>query len=119
MAACHLPTEFGEFELVTYRDTIDNQIHYAMCAGDLTANTPLVRVHLQDTFTDILRSNRNSDRSWTLDKAMKRIGDEGGVLVILGNEESTDFLIHKMKMFEQQDSGTAPTMAKKQVHHAA
>lgn len=30
VAQCHLPTEFGDFELVTYRDTIDNQIHYAM-----------------------------------------------------------------------------------------
>jgi len=36
------------------------------------------------------------------------------VLVILGNEESTELLVHKIKMFEQQDSGTAPTMAKKQ-----
>lgn len=114
VAACHLPTEFGDFELVTYRDTIDNQIHYAMCAGDLTASTPLVRVHLQDTFTDILRSNRNSDRSWSLDKAMKRIGKEGGVLVILGNEESTEAIVHKIKVFEQQDNGSAPTMAKKQ-----
>ncbi|MGR5488877.1 GTP cyclohydrolase II, partial [Vibrio alfacsensis] len=66
------------------------------------------------TFTDILRSNRNSDRSWTLDKAMKRIGKEGGVLVILGNEESTEAIVHKIKVFEQQDNGSAPTMAKKQ-----
>ena len=74
----------------------------------------MVRVHLQDTFTDLLRSDRNAERSWTLDKAMKRIGEEGGVLVILGNEESTDLLIHRVKMFEAQDKGEAPTLAKKQ-----
>ncbi|GAA5647294.1 MULTISPECIES: bifunctional 3,4-dihydroxy-2-butanone-4-phosphate synthase/GTP cyclohydrolase II [Vibrio] len=113
VAQCKLPTEFGEFELVTYRDTIDNQIHYALKKGSLE-NTPLVRVHLQDTFTDLLRSDRNAERSWTLDKAMKRIGQEGGVLVILGNEESADLLIHRVKMFEAQDNGQAPTMAKKQ-----
>ena len=114
VAQCHLPTEFGDFELVTYRDTIDNQIHYAMQKGDLTGEAPLVRVHLHDTFTDLLHSDRGTERSWSLDKAMKRIGDEGGVLVILGNEESSDYLIHKVKTFEAQDKNEQPTMAKKQ-----
>ncbi|MDP2574084.1 bifunctional 3,4-dihydroxy-2-butanone-4-phosphate synthase/GTP cyclohydrolase II [Vibrio penaeicida] len=120
VAQCHLPTEFGDFELVTYRDTIDNQIHYALKKGDLdgagvsNGKAPLVRVHLQDTFTDVLRSDRSAERSWTLDKAMKRIGDEDGVLVILGNEETSDYIVHKVKTFEQQDKGDAPTMAKKQ-----
>ncbi len=114
VAKCKLPTEYGDFELVTYRDIIDNQVHFAMQKGDLTENAPLVRVHLQDTFTDILHSNRSSDRSWTLQSAMKRIAEEGGVLVILGNEESSDLLVHRIKMFEQQDCGDAPAMAKKQ-----
>ena len=114
VAKCKLPTEFGEFDLVTYRDTIDNQIHYALCKGDLNAEAPLVRVHLQDTFTDLLHSDRNAERSWTLDAAMKRIGQDGGVLVVLGNEESSELLIHRVKMFEAQDNGQAPTLAKKQ-----
>ncbi|MBR9787815.1 MAG: 3,4-dihydroxy-2-butanone-4-phosphate synthase [Vibrionaceae bacterium] len=114
VAECKLPTEFGEFNLVTYKDTIDNQVHYAMCKGDLKANTPLVRVHLQDVFTDLLRSDRNVERSWTLDKAMKRIGEEGGVLVVLGHEDSSELLIHRVKTFEAQDKGEAPTLAKKQ-----
>lgn len=84
-----------------------------MCKGDLKEKAPLVRVHLQDVFTDLLRSDRNAERSWTLDKAMKRIGEEGGVLVVLGHEESTDLLIHRVKMFEAQDKGEAPTLAKK------
>lgn len=114
VAQCKLPTEYGEFELITYRDVIDNQIHYALQKGTLDGQAPLVRVHLHDTFTDLLRSDRNAERSWTLDKAMQRIGQEGGVLVILGNEESSDLLIHRVKMFEQQDKGQAPTLAKKQ-----
>ncbi len=115
VAECKLPTEFGDFELVTYRDTIDNQIHYAMKKEQADANkAPLVRVHLQDTFTDLLHSDRSAERSWTLQTAMKRISEEGGVLVILGNEETTESLVHKVKVFEQQDKGEAPTMAKKQ-----
>ena len=113
VAQCHLPTEFGDFELVTYRDIIDDQIHYALKKGDLTKDAPLVRVHLQDTFNDLLRSNRNSDRSWGLDKAMQRIGQEGGVLVILGKEETSELILHRVKTFEQQDKGEAPTSAKK------
>ncbi|GAD89498.1 MULTISPECIES: bifunctional 3,4-dihydroxy-2-butanone-4-phosphate synthase/GTP cyclohydrolase II [Vibrio] len=114
VAECKMPTEFGDFDMVTYRDTIDNQIHYALRKGEISEEACLVRVHLQDTFTDLLNSNRNSDRSWSLDKAMKRIGDEGGVLVVLGNEETTEQLIYKLKAFEQQDKGEAPAMAKKQ-----
>jgi len=115
VAECKLPTEFGEFDLITYRDTIDNEVHYALSKGDISAEEPcLVRVHLHDVFTDLLHSNRNADRSWTLDSAMKRIGNDGGVLVMLGNEESTDLLVHRVKIFEQQDKGEAPTMAKKQ-----
>lgn len=115
VAKCQLPTEFGEFQLVTYRDTIDNQIHYAMKKEQVdAAKAPLVRVHLQDTFTDLLHSDRSAERSWTLQTAMKRISEEGGVLVILGNEETTESLVHKVKTFEQQDKGEAPTMAKKQ-----
>ncbi|MFC3022348.1 bifunctional 3,4-dihydroxy-2-butanone-4-phosphate synthase/GTP cyclohydrolase II [Vibrio zhugei] len=113
VATCHLPTEYGDFELVTFRDVIDNQVHYALCKGEIAQGAPLVRVHLQDTFTDLLHSNRNSDRSWRLDQAMERIGQEGGVLVILGKEESSDLLMNRVKAFEAQDNGEAPTMAKK------
>ncbi|MGC9422163.1 MULTISPECIES: bifunctional 3,4-dihydroxy-2-butanone-4-phosphate synthase/GTP cyclohydrolase II [unclassified Vibrio] len=114
VAQCQLPTEFGEFELVTYRDVIDNQIHFALKKEAVSTQAPLVRVHLQDTFTDLLRSDRSAERSWSLDQAMQRIGQQGGVLVILGNEESTDLLLHRIKIFEQQDKGEAPTLAKKQ-----
>ncbi len=114
VAECKLPTEFGDFDLVTYRDTIDNQLHYAMKKENTSGTAPLVRVHLQDTFTDILHSDRCAERSWTLPTAMQRIAAEGGVLVILGNEESTDSIVYKIKVLERQDNGEAPTMAKKQ-----
>ncbi|MBD1575112.1 3,4-dihydroxy-2-butanone-4-phosphate synthase [Vibrio sp. S11_S32] len=114
VASCQLPTEFGDFELVTYRDTIDNQIHYALQKETVKkGDAPLVRVHLQDTFTDLLHSNRAADRSWSLDRAMQRIGRDGGVLVVLGHEESPQSIINKVKAFEQQDNATAPVMAKK------
>lgn len=118
VAQCKLPTEYGEFELVTYRDIIDKQIHFALRKGDITSAPTLVRVHLQDTFTDLLHSNRAAERSWPLATAMQRIGQEGGVLVILGHEESSELLLHRVKMFELQDKGEALRWPKNKALHA-
>ena len=87
VAECKLPTEYGEFDLVTFRDTIDNQVHFALKKGDVKADQPtLVRVHLHDVLSDLLLTDRHSARSWPLPKSMARIADEGGVLVILGRK---------------------------------
>ncbi|MGF1768547.1 3,4-dihydroxy-2-butanone-4-phosphate synthase [Enterovibrio makurazakiensis] len=112
VAKCTLPTEHGEFDLITYRDTIDNQVHYALQKGEVSNQPTLVRVHLQDTFTDLLHSDRSAERSWSLTDAMKRINADGGVLVILGKEESSDSIVHRVKTFEAQDNGDQPASAK-------
>ena len=55
ISSCNLPTEHGDFRLVTFKDTIDNQVHFAMCKGDIVPDEPtLVRVHLKNTFSDVL-----------------------------------------------------------------
>lgn len=103
IAECNLPTEFGEFEMITYRDTIDNQVHYALRKGKVSKDKPaIVRVHLQDTFKDILHSGATQ---WTLPTAMKRIADEGGVLVVLSRHESQEAVITKVKNLAAQSSG--------------
>ena len=64
VARCQLPTEYGVFELVTFRDTIDSQLHFALCKGELNgAVAPLVRVHLHDYFSDVLLTDRHAPRS--------------------------------------------------------
>lgn len=107
---CKLPTDFGDFELVTYKDTIDNQIHFALSKGEINEAPTLVRVHLQDGLGDLLHTSRGSDRSWSLQDAMQRIQNENGVLLILGNDESSDSLIEKLKMFEAEDQGQSIPM---------
>ncbi|MCL1074058.1 bifunctional 3,4-dihydroxy-2-butanone-4-phosphate synthase/GTP cyclohydrolase II [Shewanella dokdonensis] len=101
---CKLPTRFGAFELHTFRDTIDNQLHYAMVRGEIKDNL-LVRVHLQNTFHDLLYSERDEARSWPLDKAMALIGKEGGVVLLLGNQQPMADIIAKVKAFEAEDKG--------------
>ena len=106
VAECRLPTAYGEFDLVTYRDTIDNQVHFALLNGEVDSDgATLVRVHLQNTITDILQSERSVNRSFTLIDGMERIAKEGGVLVLLGKSETTEDMINKIKAFEMEDRG--------------
>ncbi|QUJ68161.1 3,4-dihydroxy-2-butanone-4-phosphate synthase [Photobacterium sp. GJ3] len=103
VAESPIQTEFGEFDLITYRDTIDNQVHYALRKGEVTpANPTLVRVHLQDTFKDILHSGASQ---WTLPSAMARIAEEGGVMVILNRHETPEGMLTRVKNMAAQAVG--------------
>lgn len=113
VAECKLPTEFGEFDLVTYRDVIDNQLHFALRKGEVYADeATLVRVHLQNTMTDILHTDRASEISWPLADAMQRIAKENGVMIILGQEEKTADIIEKVKQYALEDAGEKQPKAK-------
>ncbi|WP_158970598.1 bifunctional 3,4-dihydroxy-2-butanone-4-phosphate synthase/GTP cyclohydrolase II [Paraglaciecola sp. L3A3] len=106
VAKCKLPTEYGEFDLVTYKDVIDNQVHFAMCKGQIKGDEPvLVRVHLQNSLSDLLGSQRSVSRSMGLSEAIKTIAENGGVLVVLGKEED---LLSQVKLFEAEDNGEQP-----------
>jgi 3,4-dihydroxy 2-butanone 4-phosphate synthase/GTP cyclohydrolase II len=112
VASCILPTACGEFDLVTFRDTIDNQIHFALVKGEINPDqATLVRVHLHNTFSDLLLADRAANRSFSLHSAMKRISAEGGVLVLLGKHESTEELMATVQAFEAEDKGEKPVSA--------
>jgi 3,4-dihydroxy 2-butanone 4-phosphate synthase/GTP cyclohydrolase II len=112
VASCKLPTACGEFDLVTFRDTIDNQIHFALVKGEINPEqATLVRVHLHNTFSDLLLADRAANRSFSLHSAMKRISAEGGVLVLLGKHESTEELMATVQAFEAEDKGEKPVSA--------
>ena len=106
IAKCKLPTSHGEFDLYTFKDTIDEQVHFAMVKGDIAQQeAPLVRVHLQNTFSDLLGSNRSVDRSFSLDDGLEKVAQEGGVFVLLGKQENQQDLINVVKRFEAEDLG--------------
>lgn len=109
VSSCKLPTQYGEFRLVTFKDTVDEQVHFALQKGEVDPDVPtLVRVHLKNTFSDVLGSQRSIDRSMDLPGAMERIAKEGGVLVVLGREESNDEIINIVRQFEAEDFGKKP-----------
>ncbi|MFT4995355.1 MAG: 3,4-dihydroxy 2-butanone 4-phosphate synthase/GTP cyclohydrolase II [Paraglaciecola sp.] len=103
VATCKLPTEYGEFELLTFKDVIDNQIHFALRKGEIKADTPtLVRVHLQNSLSDLFGSKRSIERSMNVSQAMQRIAQEGGVLVLLGKQED---VLAQVLQFDAEDRG--------------
>jgi len=92
-----IDTEFGDFNLVAYHDTIDEELHFALVKGEIEGEAPvMVRVHMQNTLCDVVGSLGHGC-SWPLDGAMQRIAEEGsGVLVILRGHEKNQDLIRKI-----------------------
>ncbi|RUO61472.1 bifunctional 3,4-dihydroxy-2-butanone-4-phosphate synthase/GTP cyclohydrolase II [Pseudidiomarina marina] len=112
-AHCKLPTAYGEFELITYQDTIDKQVHYALVHGAIDPDKPVnVRVHLQDTFNDLFATQRAAKRSWPLGHAMEYIGQNDGVLVVIGRQQSPQHILEQVMSFAAEDRGEVkPTAA--------
>ncbi|WP_286265767.1 bifunctional 3,4-dihydroxy-2-butanone-4-phosphate synthase/GTP cyclohydrolase II [Thalassotalea atypica] len=106
ISACKLPTAFGEFDLTVFKDTIDGQAHFALTKGEISPDKPtLVRVHLENTFRDLLFSQRDSVNKWPIGTALERIAQEGGVLVLLGKHESPESLITQVEKYAKLDAG--------------
>jgi 3,4-dihydroxy 2-butanone 4-phosphate synthase/GTP cyclohydrolase II len=80
-----------------------------MCKGEINSDVPaLVRVHLLNSFSDLLGSQRAISRSMGLPQAIKYIADHGGILVLLGKDED---LLTQVKQFEAEDKGEKPANA--------
>lgn len=80
-------TKYGEFYLITYRDTYEAGIHFALVRGEIEPEKPtLVRVHMHHLLTDTVGIKRITS-GWSLQDALQKIAAENrGVVVILQNQ---------------------------------
>jgi len=101
---CDLSTEAGGFRLSAYRDTIDNDLHFALTLGDLSPTRPtLVRVHLQNSLCDLFGTS-HSGCGWPLRDVMRQIAEAGeGVVVVLRNRDHAEDLLARLKDFNRQE----------------
>ena len=110
VAEARLPTDFGEWRIVGYRNNVDTHEHIALVYGDiLTAEAEargvLVRMHSKCLTGDVFHSQR-CDCGWQLHTAMQMIAAEGsGVIVYLDQEGRGIGLLNKLKAYELQDAG--------------
>jgi len=98
---CPLPTEFGEFRIVVYRDIVEKRLHYALVKGEVSDEPTLVRVHVQNTLCDLFAA-RIPDCGWPLREALARIGDSpAGVVVVLNNAETPEQVVQRMRFYKE------------------
>jgi 3,4-dihydroxy 2-butanone 4-phosphate synthase/GTP cyclohydrolase II len=102
----HLPTKFGDFELVAFRQTNTGEHHLALMKGHWEKDEPiLVRVHSSCFTGDILHSLR-CDCGEQLQHAMEMVEREGKGLILYMNQEGRGIgLLNKLKAYKLQEEG--------------
>lgn len=104
--AVKLPTEWGDFNLVAYKQKNTGEQHLALVKGSWEPDEPiLVRVHSSCLTGDIFGSCR-CDCGPQLHRAMEMIEQEGkGVIVYMNQEGRGIGLINKLHAYNLQENG--------------
>ena len=101
-----LPTKFGKFKLIGYRDVNTNEEHLAITKGKWKVNEAiLTRVH-SSCFTGDILGSLKCDCGDQLALALQQIEKEGKGVVLYMNQEGRGIgLMNKLKSYKLQQKG--------------
>jgi 3,4-dihydroxy 2-butanone 4-phosphate synthase/GTP cyclohydrolase II len=101
-----LPTAYGEFTAVAFREKLTGKHHVALVRGDVDgAENVLVRVHSECLTGDVFHSLR-CDCGEQLEQALAQLAtEERGVLLYMTQEGRGIGLLNKLKAYELQEAG--------------
>ena len=69
-----LETIFGEFQAITYQDTVQGSTHLALVKGQPSPDVPtLTRVHVPDPIRDLLEAKPSTVNNWSLSASMRAV----------------------------------------------
>lgn len=115
-----LPTRYGHFHLIPFRQKDNGLEHIALIKGDVNTDEPvLVRVHSSCATGDIFGSQR-CECGDQLHKAMEMIDKEGrGAIIYLNQEGRGIGLMEKIKAYKLQENGLDTVDANLHLGHKA